>query len=352
MNRHRAIEVSQSGIEVLRALPHAAEHQVRFEVVDVDRQLLPERAFGPGLVTEPEQGASVRAIRRRQARVELKRAFELGLRLGIIEPVEMSDSHQEVSFGGVARLEDAVDVLLALTLVAGSNQCGPEHVRECEIVLEHRLARLQQRHRVPILTGLQVAVGENQIGVLRVGIGRDDDLQRLDRLVRPSRLVVGERQVQPDRRVRRIDFQRRVVLRDRVVELAELDVGGAEIGQRVDARRVDRRAPSCRRRWRRSVAGLLHLQTAEEDPIEILGAGLSEQRERQDQQEQRGQKTNPDHGSCCVRHVEAGFSPAVADTQPFDYSSGGCTARRPELQLGPATAQAGKKRGKAGRLPP
>ncbi len=216
---------------------------------------------GPGLVAEPEQSPAVRAIRRRQARVELKRAFELGLRLGIVEPVEMSDSHQEVSFGGVARLEDAVDVLLALTLLAGSNQRGPEYVRERQIVLEHCLARLQQRHRVPILSGLQVAVGENQVGVLRVGVGGDDDLQRLDRLVRPSRLVVGQRQVQPDRGVRRIEFERGVVLRDRVLELAEMNVGGAEIRQRVDARRVDGERRLVGVDGADVVAGLLHLQT-------------------------------------------------------------------------------------------
>jgi hypothetical protein len=61
MNRHRAIEVRQRGIEVARALPHAAEHQVRLEIVDVDRELLPERACGPGLVAEAEQSPAVRA---------------------------------------------------------------------------------------------------------------------------------------------------------------------------------------------------------------------------------------------------------------------------------------------------
>jgi hypothetical protein len=75
---------------------------------------------------------------------------------------------------------------------------------------------------VPIQAGLQVAVGENQVGVLRVGVGGDDDLQRLDRLVRPSRLVVSQCQVQPDRGVRRIEFERGVVLRDRVLELSKV----------------------------------------------------------------------------------------------------------------------------------
>jgi hypothetical protein len=88
-------------------------------------------------------------------------------------------------------------------------------------------------------------------------------------------------------------------LRDRVVELTQLDVGGAEIGQGVDPRRVDRERGLVGVDGANQVAGLLHLERTEEDPIEILGAGLSEHGERQNQEEQRGQNVNPNHGSGC-----------------------------------------------------
>ena len=88
-------------------------------------------------------------------------------------------------------------------------------------------------------------------------------------------------------------FERGVVLRDRVLELAEMDVGGAEIRQRVDARRVDGERRLVGVDGADVVAGLLHLQAAEEDPIEIGGCGLSEQRERQDQQEGNAPENGP-----------------------------------------------------------
>ena len=121
------------------------------------------------------------------------------------------------------------------TDVVRVQQRRAEQVRVGEVVAEHLLARLQQRDELLVLPGLQVAVGEDQVGVLRLGLGRDDPLQLRDRLVRARRLVVREREIQADGVVRRVDLQRRLVLRDRVVELPEPDVGRAEVRERVGA---------------------------------------------------------------------------------------------------------------------
>ena len=168
-------------------------------------------------------------MRRRQLGIELHGALELGLGRRIVLPAEVRDADQQVRFRRLAGAEYAVHVLLPLGVVAAVQQRGAEQIRVGEVVAEHLLARLQQRDELLILAGLQVAVGQHQIRVLGLGRGRDDPFELRDRLIGPRGFVVGERQVQADRVVRRVGLQRRFVLRDRVVVLAQPDVGGAEI---------------------------------------------------------------------------------------------------------------------------
>ena len=111
----------------------------------------------------------------------------------------MRDAHQQVRFGRLAGAEHAVDVLLPLGLVPRVQQRRAQQEGIGEVVAEHRPARLQQRDHFLILPGLQVAVGEHQVRVLRLGLRRHDALEVEQRLVRPRRLVIGERQIQAER---------------------------------------------------------------------------------------------------------------------------------------------------------
>ena len=86
----------------------------------------------------------------------------------------------------------------------------------------------------------------------------------------PRRLVVGERQIQPDVRVDRIGLERRLVLLDGVVVLAEADVGGAEIRQGVGAIGVDGQRGLVGVDGAQQVAGLLQLERAREQAVEVL----------------------------------------------------------------------------------
>ena len=56
----------------------------------------------------------------------------------------------------------------------------------------------------------------------------------------PRRLVVGEREIQADGVVQGVALQRRLVLLDRFVVLAEADVRRAQVGECVGACRRDR----------------------------------------------------------------------------------------------------------------
>ena len=136
---------------------HAAEHEVRLEVVDVDRELLAERTLRRRLVSEPEQRPRVGRVRRTQGRIERQRLLECFLGRVIVEAVQVRNAHEQVRFCRLARLEDPVDVLLPLLLVAGTKQGHSEDVSEAEIVAEQRFARLQHLHGFLVLGVLQVA---------------------------------------------------------------------------------------------------------------------------------------------------------------------------------------------------
>ena len=135
-------------------------------------------------------------------------------------------------------------------------------------------ARLQQRDELLVLTGLQVAVRQHQI---RVSASGSDARTRLScgmAWFGRAGLVVGQREIQARGAVARIGLQRRLVLRDRVVELSEPDVGGAEVRQRVGAIGSDGQRGLVGLDGAEHVAGLLQLERAREQPLEVLG-GLS-----------------------------------------------------------------------------
>ena len=130
-------------------------------------------------------------------------------------------------------------------------QRRPEQVGIRGVVAEQLRARLQQRDDLAVLPGLQVAVGEHEIGIACVGRRRHDAPELGDRLLRPRRLVVGERQVQADGGAGRIDLQRQhgtARSRRRTVRAGRRRRQGSRARRRARARW---RAPPCRSRWRR-----------------------------------------------------------------------------------------------------
>jgi hypothetical protein len=208
----------------------------------------------------------------------------------------MRDAHQQVPFGRVARAEDPLHVLLAFRLVARLQEPGAEQVRECQVVTEHRLARLQQRDRVLRLPCLQIAVGEEDVRVLRLRLHGNHLAQVRNRLVRARGLVIREREIRADGRLRRIDVERRPVLRDRIVVLPEPRVRDAQVGQRVGALRIDRERGLVGFDRAEHIACLLQLHRAREEAVEVgrvrrLGANRHRQQERGDQES----RNEPDH---------------------------------------------------------
>jgi hypothetical protein len=183
----------------------------------------------------------------------------------------------------------------ALVRVAGLEQRGSENEGIRKIALEHRLARLQQRDHVLVLSGLQVAVGEDEICGLCVGVRRQHALQLRDRFVRARRLVVGQREVHADLRVLGIELQRRSVLLYGVVELPELGVGGTEVRQRVGAVRADGERGLVSIDGAEQIAGFLQFHRPREQAIEVSTA-LSRRSIRGRGQKQSQRKNRPLHG--------------------------------------------------------
>ncbi len=68
----------------------------------------------------------------------------------------------------------------------------------------------------------------------------------------------------------RIRLDRRLVLLDRLVVLTETDVGGAEIRQRVGAIRRDGERGLVGLDGAQEIAGLVQLERAREQPLEVL----------------------------------------------------------------------------------
>ena len=91
--------------------------------------------------------------------------------------------------GRLAGPEDAVYILLPADHVVHAEKRGAKQVGEGQVAAEQLLARLQQRDELFFLPRLQVAVAEQQVGVLRLGIGGNDPFQLRDRVVRARRLV-------------------------------------------------------------------------------------------------------------------------------------------------------------------
>jgi hypothetical protein len=258
-------------------------------------------------------------MRRRQLRVHLDRRLQLGLRVAIVLLAKVGHPHQQVALGGLAGAEDAIDVSLPFVRFADVQQRGAEQVRVSHVAAEHRLARLQQRHHLRVLAGLHVAVGEDQVRGLRLGIGREHTLELFRGLAGPRRLVVREREIEANLRIARIDLQRGVVLLDRVVVLAELRVGRAEIRERVRAlgRDGERRLVAVDRA--QQIARLVELHRPCEQAVEVrlrLRGGRSVSRRsfseggRLQQQDKR--KNRPPHGHSILNDVGRTFRSAQA----------------------------------------
>ena len=157
VNLERAREVDARVVEVLRAAAQTAEHEIRFEVVGIDGDFAPKGLLRCGGVADAQQRSAIRRIQRGQARVELHRFLELFLRRRIRQLVQVGDGEQQMRFGRVAGAEDAVDVALPVVLVVGLEQRHAQHVRKRQVVLEERLARLQQRDGVGRTACLQIS---------------------------------------------------------------------------------------------------------------------------------------------------------------------------------------------------
>ena len=110
----------------------------------------------------PSNARPVRRIQGRQPGVELHRFFELFLRRRIRQFVQVGNREQEMRFGGITSAEDAIDVALSVMLVLSLEQCHAEHIRERQILVEQRFARLQERHDVGRAPNLEVAVAQQQ----------------------------------------------------------------------------------------------------------------------------------------------------------------------------------------------
>jgi hypothetical protein len=142
---------------------------------------------------------------------------------------QVRDPEQQVRLARLARSKNAFDVLLPLCGLACMQQRRSEQKRVREIAGEHRLAWLQQRDHLLVFAGLQVAIREKQVRTAGFGIRREHAFQLRDRQLRPRRFVVRERQVQAHGIAGRVVLQRLFVLPDRIVELSEPDVRGAEV---------------------------------------------------------------------------------------------------------------------------
>ena len=197
----------------------------------------------------------------------------------------MRDAHEQVRFGGLAGAKHPVDVLLPLGRVAGVQQRGAEQIGIGEVVAEHLLARRQERDEILVLTRLQVAVGEHERGAPGVRLEGHDAFEVRDGVLGPGGFVVGQRQIQADRAVGGVHRQRRFILRDPVVVLAEPHVGRAEIGPRVRAigKESQRRLVGIDRA--QQVTRLLQLERAREQALEIR-RGLGMRRRRHEGKEQ------------------------------------------------------------------
>jgi hypothetical protein len=107
-----------------------------------------------------------------------------------------------------------------------------------------------------------------------------------DGRLRARGLVVRQREIQAHGVAQRIDLQRRLIVRNAVVILAQPDVGGAEIRQRIGAIGTDgqRRLVAVNRA--EDVTGLVQLEGACEQTLEILSVLTLSPRGRGDQEKQ------------------------------------------------------------------
>ena len=281
----RAFEIGGGLGESLRGLAQVAQLQVGVEIVRIELELPPIRALGGIRLTEQHQGAAVDGVGGRQPGIQLQRRLELGLRGAIVVLTEVRDAEQQMRLGRLPGPEDAVHVLLPADHVVHAKKSGAEEIGEREVAAEQLLARLQQRHQLFFLAGLQVAVAEHQVGVLRLGIGGNDAFQLRNRFIRARRLVVRQREIQTHGVVEGVDLQRRFILLDCLVVLTEPHVGGAEIRQRVRARRRDGERRLVGVDGSEDVAGLVQLEPARQEAIGVRRRlGLRERRCRLEQQ--------------------------------------------------------------------